>query len=314
MTPEKQSSVLAAALVAMFMTGLAIGGGVRALAVSPGGANAYTNRLGFDTYNAPSVAEMQYSWNNYAYFYIGIYIAGANAPSQPNLTPQNTTGFNWVSSVNDIGFGFVPIDVDLQAPPGCEVGSQALQGQPGAYARMSPNPSTAYNQGVQGAVTAAANARTLGFTGAAPVYDDMEAYLTSNTACHTAVLEFLHGWLTQMKTYEGKVAGVYGSSAGSDVQSWASISPPPDDVWFAEWNAGDETSPNISVWATSYIQNTSWSAQPPYGRLHQFRGDIPNIWFGDVYKSIDQTCAWGIVAGTGYGPDSRYPNCPGTHP
>lgn len=305
---------IALAMVFIFAFGFVYSAPEQVAAVSPGGANAYTYRLGFDTQTAPTVSEMQYSWSNYAYFYIGIYISGANAAYQPNLSPPSTTGFNWVSSVNDIGLGFMPIDVDLQAPVGCETGNQKPQGQPGAFARMSADPTTAYNQGVQAAVNSAAAARTLGFTGASPVYYDMEAYLTTNSTCHTAVLEFLHGWLTQMKNYEGKVAGVYGSSSGSDVQSWASISPPPDDIWFAEWNAADENSPNISVWATSYISNTSWSIQPPYGRFHQFRGDISNIWFGDVYKSVDQTCAWGIVAGRGYSADSRFPNCPGAHP
>lgn len=281
---------------------------VSANAVSPGNTNTYTYRLGFDTNTAPSVTEMQYSWTNYAYAYVGIYISGNNRASQPNITPAGTTGNSWVSQVNDVGFGFIPIDVGWQAPDGC-----ALAGQP-VLNRMSADPTTAYNQGVQQAVTAAQTARDMGFTGPSPVYVDMEAYQTGNSVCHTAVLEFLHGWLTQMKNFEGKVAGAYGSSSGSDVQSWGSISPPPDDIWFAEWNAANEQSPNISVWATSYISSTSWRIQPPYGRFHQFRGDIPNIWFGDVFLSIDQTCAWGIVAGKGYGADARFPNCPGTAP
>jgi hypothetical protein len=280
----------------------------RAAAVSPGNANAYTYRLGFDTQTAPTVAEMQYSWSNYAYSYVGIYISGNNRAAQPQLTPASPTGFNWVSSVNDIGFGFIPIDVGWQAPNGCGLASQP------PLNRMSPDPTTAYNQGVQQAVTAAQAARDLGFTGPSPVYVDMEAYTTGNSVCHTAVVEFLHGWLTQMKQFEGKVAGAYGSSSGSDVQSWAAISPPPDDIWFAEWNALDEQDPNISVWATGYISSSSWRLQPPYGRLHQFKGDIPNIFFGDTWLQIDQTCAWGIVAGKGYVSDTRFPNCPGTPP
>lgn len=270
------------------------------LAVSPGNANAYTYRLGFDTQQAPTVAQMQYSWNNYAYFYVGIYVSGDNRAAQPNLSAS------WVSQVNDIGFGFIPIDVGLQAPVGCE-----SAGQPPLW-RMSADPATAHNQGIQQAVAAAAAARALGFTGQSPVYLDIEAYNTVNSVCKTAVLEFMRGWLTQMKQYEGKVAGAYGSSAGSDVQSWATITPPPDDIWFADNCASSEQDPCISVWSSPYISDASWSIQPPYGRLHQFRLDIPNVWFGDVYKQIDQNCAWGLVAGKGYGPDSRYPNCPGT--
>lgn len=274
------------------------------LAVSPGDANAYTYRLGFDTEQAPTVAQMQYSWANYAYFYIGVYSSGENRAAQPNLTAS------WVSQVNDIGFGFIPTDVGLQAPAGCE-----SPGQPALW-RMSADPATAYNQGVQQAVTAAAAARALGFTGQSPVYLDIEAYNTVNSVCRTAVLEFMRGWLVQMKQYEGKVAGAYGSVAGSDVQSWAGITPPPDDIWFADDCAAgsSEQDPCISVWSSPYISASSWSIQPPYGRLHQFRLDIRNIWFGDVYKTIDQNCAWGLVAGKGYPSDSRYPHCPGTPP
>lgn len=244
---------------------------------------------------------MEYSWNNYAYFYIGIYISGVNRAQQPAHLNSS-----WVTQVGLLGFGFIPIDVGLQAPVGC--GGQA------GLARMSADPSTAYNEGVQQAATAAQAARALGFTGSTPIYVDIEYYDHTIPTCKTAVLEFLRGWLIQIKQYEGKIGGAYGSASGSNVQSWASVSPPPDDIWFAEWNAADEQSPNISVWASSFISSSSWRTQPPYGRLHQFRGDIPNIWFGDAFKQIDQNCAWGVVAGNGYGPDSRFPNCPGTPP
>lgn len=289
--------------------------GPGARAVSPGGANAYTYRLGFDTETAPSVSEMQYSWAHYGYFYVGAYISGGpdefnqtgrqgdNRAAQPNLS------FDWVSQVDDTFFGFLPIDLGWQAPAGCE-----LVGQPAMW-RMSSDPSTAYNQGVQEAVVASRSARNLGLSGQSPIYLDMEAYNTQNSVCRTAVLEFIHGWLVQMKQYEGRIAGVYGSSAGSDVQSWSTITPPPDDIWFADNCASSEQDPCISVWSSPYISNTSWSIQPPYGRFHQFRLDIPNIWFGDVYKSIDQNCAWGVVAGKGYSTsDSRYPYCPGSRP
>lgn len=291
-------ALIAGGLIVATISGYASASGLRVNAATPGTAS-YTYRLGFDTERAPSVSEMQYSWSSYAYFYIGVYSSGNNRAPQPNLTAS------WVSQVNSIGFGFLPIDVGWQAPDGC--GTKP-------YNRMSADPSTAYNQGVQQAVAAASAARDLGFTGQTPVYLDMEAYNTTNSVCKTAVLEFIRGWLIQMKNYEGRIAGVYGSSSGSDVQSWASITPPPDDIWFAEWNAANEQSPNISVWATSYISSQSWRIQPPYGRFHQFRGDIPNIWFGDVYLLIDQTCAWGVVAGNGYGADSRFPYCPGTAP
>lgn len=271
------------------------------------GDTSYTYRLGFDIQKAPTYQQMEYSWNNYAYFYIGVYISGNNRG------PQGTY-FNpsWVTQVGLIGFGFIPIDVGWQAPDN-NLSGQDCGGQAGLN-RMSPDPTTAYSQGVQQAVVAAQAARDLGFTGSSPVYLDIEYYDHTVPGCETAVLEFIRGWLIQMKQYEGKVGSAYGSASGSKVQAWASISPPPDDIWFAQWNAVSEQDPNISVWATQYISSSSWRIQPPYGRVHQFRGDIPNVWFGDAFLKIDQNCAWGKVAGNGYSPDSRYPYCPGTPP
>ncbi|HEV2250432.1 MAG TPA: glycoside hydrolase domain-containing protein [Candidatus Limnocylindria bacterium] len=186
---------------------------------------------------------------------------------------------------------------------------------------MSLDPTTAYNQGVQAAVDASSAARSLGLAAPTIIYSDMEGYHTGTPACKTAVLEYEHGWLNQMKLYEGRAAGIYGSSSGTEMQSFATGPNPPDDIWFAEWNCSD-SQPCVSVWNTSFIQPTSWATQPPYGRVHQFANwpclDQVNhsdcVLFNGTWREIDQNCAWGLVAGKGWGQDPAFPNCPGAHP
>lgn len=290
---------LARALALAFCALLAIAPPRLGAAVVPGPQSNYNYPLGFDTGNAPSVAEMQYSWANYRYFYIGIYVSGANRG------PQTYLSRDWVSQVYDIGFSFIPIDVGLQAPVGCE-----LAGQTG-WARMSADPGTAFNQGVQQAVTASANARDYGIDAPAPIYLDIEAYQTGNSVCRTAMLEFIRGWTIQIEQYEGRYSGAYGSTCGSGQADWASLDPVVDNIWMAQWNAPNENDPNISVWRVSCVPATSWSIQPPYGRLHQFWGDI-QVWFGTRYLPIDQNCAWARLSGRSWGADPVFPNCPGS--
>lgn len=164
-------------------------------AVVPGSQSNYNYPLGLDVGDAPSVAEMQYSWANYRYFYIGIYVSGINRSPEPYLSRD------WVSQVYDIGFSFIPIDVGYQAPVGCELAEQVGNG----WARMSADPSTAHNQGIQQAVDASAAASSYGIDPPAPVYLDIEAYQTGISSCKTAVLEFIRGWTIQLEQYAGAI-------------------------------------------------------------------------------------------------------------
>lgn len=245
-------------------------------AVAPGGATGISKYRGFDKCAAATVSQMQTWWTNSPYWDANIYIGGSSrACSQTNLTSS------WVSSINSQGWGIIPTWVGPQAP--CS----------GFSSRMSYDTATARSQGINQASSAHSAAVNLGFAAGTIIYYDIEAYDTSNTSCKAAVKAFLGGWDYQLHV-KGDYAGIYGSSCGSNVAGWASLSTVPDDVWVAAWDG------RHTVWGLSCLSDTLWSNNQ---RIHQYQGGH-NETYGGITFNIDGDCEDGRVAAHGHAPAS----------
>src|SRR5690606_42110195 len=98
---------------------------------------------------------------------------------------------------------FLPIHVGRQAAEGCTSRDFAH--------RMSADPATAQQQGVEAADEAAGAARALGIPPGSTIYLDIEAYTRGGT-CTAAVLAHTSGWTTQLHAH-GYLSGFYSSGA-----------------------------------------------------------------------------------------------------
>ena len=230
--------------------------------------------MGFDQCAAPSLASMT-AWLQSPYRSVGIYIGGVNrACAQPNLTPS------WVSQVRNLGWGFVPIYVGLQAPCFAHGGSKISTSQ-------------ASQQGAAAAQDAAGNADALGLGAGSPIYFDLEAYATGNSGCTNAVLAFLSAWASQLHSL-GYLAGAYGSMASlmTDLSNNYNNSSytRQDDVWFAHYNGEQSASDSASFPA---FKDSYW----PKRRLHQYLGGHQQTW-GGVTINIDENWNDGQISGT----------------
>jgi len=235
----------------------------------------YTGQ-GFDTCSAPSIATMQ-AWNASPYRAIGVYIGGPNrACAQPNLTAS------WVSTLAQMSWRMLPIYLGLQAPCTDAVGKTKI------------TPSQATAQGTASAADAAAAARALGMLSGSPLYADMENYLATDTACRTAVLQYLSAWTKEVHR-QGFLSGVYANLSSGALhlsQFYNSTSyARPDVLWMARWDG----SSSLSGWAG--ISNSQWSV---HQRMKQYRGDH-NETYGGVTLSIDNDQVDAPVATTTYG-------------
>ncbi len=207
--------------------------------------------LGFDTCTAPSSSVMQTWLQDSPYRAIGIYIGGADtACDQPNLTAA------WVQQQATAGWRFIPM----------YAGPQAAFGQLTAPAQ----------QGVADANDAVAQAQSLGFGPGTPLYYDMEAYPSSESA---AALEFLAAWTGQVHQL-GYAAGVYASSdsgVADLAQDYNGGATTPDVIFDALWNGEPDTS-------DSNIPAGDWTGGR---RVHQFSGNASQSFGGDSMV-IDQ--------------------------
>jgi glycoside hydrolase-like protein len=251
--------------------------------------------LGFDTCTVPSAATMT-SWLSSPYRVVATYLGGMNwACSYGNFTPA------WVRKVASEGWRFMPLWVGRQAP--CTTAPFVAK----------INPSQAAAEGQSEAKSAVAAARAFGYGQGTPVYFDMEGYKPAQSACTSAVLNFLGGW-TRALHAAGYVSGVY-SSASSGITDLARQYgnggyPRPDDIWIADWNGEP-------VLTDHAVPNGDWAN---HQRLHQYTGPHNETWGGGTLN-IDGDAADGLVAGLPavpvlHGPDesvapSELPVAPG---
>ncbi len=208
--------------------------------------------LGFDSCAAPSASVMS-AWRRYSpYRAVGIYIGGSDrACDQANLTP------GWVRHEAATGWRFFPM----------YAGPQASFGQ-----LKSPG-----RQGTAAARDAVVQAERLGFGPRTPLYYDMEAYSSAESAL---ALRFLAAWTRELHRL-GYKSGVYSSSDSGivDLARYARAArfAAPDVVYDALWNGLRNTS-------DAAYRRGEWAGGR---RLHQYSGNVFQTFGGDT-MNIDQ--------------------------
>ncbi|MFJ5026944.1 glycoside hydrolase domain-containing protein [Streptomyces sp. NPDC088560] len=223
----------------------------------------FTGRA-FDTCTAPSLSAMK-AWHTGFYGAAAVYVGGRNRGcAQPNLTAS------WVKSVDSLGWKLVPLYVGAQPP--CQSGSNPEK----------LTASTAASLGTQDAADAVAKASALGMTAGSPVYLDMEAYDTTNTACNDAVLTYVRAFDKGLraKTYR---SGYYGfsSSSAKAIATAKDRTDLPGNLWYALWDKQNTTTADWP-WGTSQFTNHS--------RGHQYMVNSKET-HGGVTLTVDRD-AW----------------------
>lgn len=216
---------------------------------------------GFDACSAPSSSVMN-AWLASPYRAVGIYFGGQNrACTQPNLTPS------WVAAQQAAGWHLIPIYLGLQAP--CTTSTKPFR----------IDPANAAAQGTAQAEDAATRARALGLPPESVLFFDMEAYLTNDAVCRSAVLSFMGAWTHRLHDL-GYLSGFYSSMASGVADQVANYNTTwyanPDYLYFARWDG-------IPTVSSPEIPSSYWS---PHRRIKQYRGDHNETW-GGVTISID---------------------------
>ena len=236
---------------------------------------------GFDTCEIPTLSQMQNWITNSPYGAVNLYIGG----SCRSCTNSALTA-SYVSQLSQQGWKFIPTWVGPQS---------ACWG--GSCGSISNDQATAYNQGVSEANAAIDIAIDLGLALAdgsgTIIYYDLEGYDTTNTACRDATKSFISGWTAQLHT-RGSKAGVYGSSCGSAISDFASISNVPDAIWPAHWIYSSYNS-GASVQDVACLSNSLWAN---HQRIRQYAGGHDETW-GGVTLNIDCNVIDGIVVSKG---------------
>jgi hypothetical protein len=243
-------------------------------------AAASTPTLGFDSCGAPSVSTMAAWYASSPYRTAGVYLGGAN-----RACPDGNLSANWITTVGEQGWNFIPIYVGLQAP--CV--------NQGGLAPISSDLATASAQGRNAADDAVAQATRFGMRAGTPIYFDSEAYNNTVSGCSQIVLTFLSAWSSELRA-QNYFSGVYGSSSSTIHDLAGAVQGGgyalPDDIWLANWND------NTSVFGDRFIPDGYWSN---HQRLHQYHGGHDESW-GGVTINIDNDSIDGATAIPGNGP------------
>ena len=225
----------------------------------------------------PTTTQMQAFWTGTPYAQFYVYMGGDEALCGPGGVTAS-----WISTVLAQGWGLV----------GIWVGPQCCGSSSGYAHYISTDTTTAYNQGVAEADSAANQWCSwdlcLGYP--EPLVYDFETD-TDQTAEHA----FLSGWDTELKSRLFGYGG-YASTCNptGEVQSWSTVSPVPSFIWPADNNE------SASVWNLDCLNNDEWFYDY---RHHQYAGDHYETW-NNVKLLVDDDCANGPVFGelsTGYG-------------
>jgi hypothetical protein len=233
---------------------------------------------GFDKCEIATLSQLEKWITQSPYGAVNLYIGG---PSR--ACSNRALSSSLLQGLSRIGWKFIPTWVGPQAP--CT----------GYSKRMSSDPVIAHAQGIAEANAASDVAAGLGLArpdgSGAIIYDDMEYYDTTNTACHEAVKSFIAGWTGQLHA-RGSLAGVYGN--GPPLSAFATLSDVPDAIWPAHWIAGSYDA-TASVWNVYRLSNTLWS---DHQRIRQYTGGHVETW-GGVSLNIDCDVIDGVVAVAG---------------
>jgi hypothetical protein len=238
----------------------------------PGAQHHKTKTKGFDACALPGRAGMQDLFSGTPWWWVAMYIGGGNVGSC-----NNNIDHDWVSNIDDIGYGMLPIWDGKYAP--CYSGN---------FAKMSWNEANAFDEGKAAAGDAVEKARHLGFASGAAIADDQEGYgASAGSECADAVDRYVSGW-SQRLSSGGWIPVVYGSAGGSNVDNWWNVANPPDDVWIAAWN----DHPSV-YWVGPSIPDWHWNDN----RYHQYINDVTNSNNGTSI-TVDRDCARGPTDGT----------------
>ena len=233
---------------------------------------------GFDKCEIATIPELEKWITQSPYRAVNLYIGGAS-----RACSNRALSSSFLRELSQLGWTFIPTWVGPQAP--CTSYTR----------RISSDPVTAHAQGVAEANAAADVAAGLGLAfqdgSGAIIYDDMEYYDTTNTACHEAVKSFISGWTGQLHA-RGSLAGVY--ATGSPLRSFASLSNVPDAIWPAHWVFSSYNA-TATVWDVYSLSNDLWS---DHQRIRQYTGGHNETW-GGVSLNIDCDVVDGIVADVG---------------
>ncbi|NGN62487.1 DUF1906 domain-containing protein [Streptomyces sp. A7024] len=231
----------------------------------PAGATAtlYTGKA-FDTCTAPPLSAIR-AWDASPYRAVGVYISGVNRTcAQPELTAS------WVSEVSKLRWRLLPIHKGLQPPCGAKPTDD----------KISLTPATATGQGSAAADEAVAGAKARGMLPGSALYNDIEFYDATDTACRTAVLSYLSGWTKRLHA-TGYLSGVYmnlmnGAKNLSDVYTSTAYARP-DALWIARYDGVA----SLKGWTN--ISDSKWGV---HQRAKQYQGGH-NETYGGVTLNID---------------------------
>lgn len=234
---------------------------------------ALADVLGFDSCGAPSTQTMNAWLLHSPYRAVGVYLGGANA-----ACGGEGLSSSWVQTETSAGWDLIPIYVGLQASCAFQRGLAPIKA------------SDAGAEGTAAAEDAVSEAVSFGLAPGSPIYYDMEAWNTANTACSQTVVSFIEAWTTTLHTL-GYRSGMYGSAdAGlaQDIVPLYGRSGAPDDLWFAEWDG-------TTTVTSGYIPSTDW---PGGSRLKQYSGNVTET-YGAATLAVDQDSITGAVVGLG---------------
>lgn len=245
--------------------------------LQPVGEVAIVNAPGFDTCVAPPAHLLATWWDKSPYRWLNVYLGGVSmfhTCGGKNLTPE------WVRTVYEQGWSFLPTWVGLQAPCAAQ------------HAVMSRDATVSYAQGQFEAAAAIEAADRLGFSGRTPIYFDMEHFNPTrkngsrDTGCIQAVNAFLDGWNDELSAHN-HLAGVYASASNYPVLVSSTMTVP-----LVAWIAGGATwaekyDAQCSVYGNRYVSDAYWN---PHQRIYQYTGGH-NETYGHKTWNIDSDCA-----------------------
>lgn len=201
-------------------------------------------------------------YSNTPYWNIGIYVGGANAGCP--------TGSSLANAELSQGWHALPLWVGPQSA--CSGYSNVI----------SDNTSTAFSQGAAQESSMVSTMSSWGWnTDLTPVIFDLENYNTSNSTCVAAADSFIGGWSHNAKLSPAQIPAVYGSTCGSDLNSFASLgSNVPSIIDGADWDG------NPSTWTLTCVPSGNWVYEQ---RIKQYNGGHYETWNGYTVD-VDSDC------------------------
>ncbi|MFD9127480.1 glycoside hydrolase domain-containing protein [Kitasatospora sp. NPDC059571] len=231
--------------------------------------------LAFDTCTAPSLTAMN-AWRTASpYGAAAVYVGGRNRGcAQPQLSAD------WVASVSGSGWKLIPLYVGAQPP--CQTGSSPEK----------ITADTAVPLGAADGADAVAKASALGMRAGTPLYLDVEAYNTADTACADAVLAYTQSFdrAVRAKGYRPGFYGFASSSAAGIARAAAQGLPDlPDALWYAKYDGAADTTGSFPYDAGLFTGRN---------RGHQYQVNQRET-YGGVTLTVDRNAWDAPVAVTG---------------